>query len=283
MRARRGRQKRGPDIAPRQEGKPTMKRISRRNLLTQSARLAGAAMVGLPLAEVSSGAVQGEAAAPKRKLKVIVAGAHPDDPESGCGGTIARYTGLGHDVVVFYLTRGEAGIRGKSHDEAAAIRTAEAKKACEILKARPVFVGQIDGSAEINPGRYAEFARMLEVESPDIVYTHWPVDTHRDHRATSLLVFDAWLNAGKKFALYYFEVMSGEQTSQFWPTHYVDITATEKLKRAACFAHVSQDPDDFYQYHDAMNRFRGMEAGHKYAEGFVRHAQSADDSLPLAL
>lgn len=260
-----------------------MKRISRRSLLTQSARLAGAAMVGLPLAEVSSGSTQGETPAPKRKLKIIVAGAHPDDPESGCGGTVARYTELGHEVAVFYLTRGEAGIRGKSHDEAAAIRTAEAKKACEILKARPVFVGQIDGSAEVNPARYTEFTRMLEAESPDLVYTHWPVDTHRDHRAISLLVFDAWLSGGKKFALYYFEVLSGAQTSQFRPTHYVDITPTEAKKRAACFAHASQDPDDFYQYHDAMNRFRGMEAGRTYAEAFVRHAQSPDDSLPLAI
>jgi len=97
-----------------------------------------------------------------------------------------------------------------------------------------------------------------------------------------LLVFDAWLAGRKRFALYYFEVLSGAQTSQFWPTHYVDITATEGTKRAACFAHASQDPDDFYQYHDAMNRFRGMEAGRKYAEAFVRHVQSPDDSLPVS-
>lgn len=75
---------------------------------------------------------------------------------------------------------------------------------------------------------------------------------------------------------------SSVHRAQFWPTHYVDITATEGKKRAACFAHTSQDPDDFYQYHDAMNRFRGMEAGRKYAEAFVRHVQSPDDSLPVA-
>ncbi|MBI1984423.1 MAG: PIG-L family deacetylase, partial [Acidobacteria bacterium] len=53
-------------------------------------------------------------------------------------------------------------------------------------------------------------------------------------------------------------------------------------KRAACFAHVSQNPEEFYPYHDAMNRFRGLEAGRKYAEAFVRHAQSPDVALPLA-
>ena len=84
------------------------------------------------------------------KLTIVVAGGHPDDPESACGGAMARYADLGNKVISLYLTRGEAGIPGKSHDEAAAIRTREAERACEILKARPVFAGQIDGDTEIN-------------------------------------------------------------------------------------------------------------------------------------
>src|SRR5436190_21106376 len=67
-----------------------------------------------------------------RVLKVVCVGGHPDDPESGCGGTLARYTALGHTVTVIYLTRGEAGISGKSHEEAAAIRSAECAAACKI-------------------------------------------------------------------------------------------------------------------------------------------------------
>lgn len=175
-----------------------------------------------------------------------------------------------------YLTRGEAGIPGKSHAEAAAIRTAEAEKACKILGARPVFAGQIDGASEVTNQRYDDFRKLLESLSPDIVFTHWPVDTHRDHRATSLLGFDAWLKSQKHFALYYFEVMTGEQTSQFWPTHYVDITATEPRKRAACYAHASQNPDEFYGVHDRMTHFRGMECGCSLAEAFARHVQDHD-------
>src|ERR1041384_7249598 len=79
-----------------------------------------------------------------RKLKVIAAGGHPDDPESGAGGTLARCADLGHEAVALYLTRGEGGIPGKSHAEAAAIRSAEAEKACAILKARARFAGPID-------------------------------------------------------------------------------------------------------------------------------------------
>jgi N-acetylglucosamine malate deacetylase 1 len=249
-----------------------MRNISRRSLLTKSVSAAGASLLGLPLVGSASGE---EPAAPSRRLKVIVAGAHPDDPESGCGGTMALYSSLGHEVVSLYLTRGEAGIEGKSHNEAAAIRTSESLHACRILRVRPVFAGQIDGATEVNPARYAAFREILEAEHPDIVLTQWPVDTHRDHRATSLLTYDAWLQSGRKFALFYFEVMSGEQTQNFSPTHYVDIATTESLKRQACFAHASQNPAEFYAVHDVMNRFRGMESGVKFAEGFVEHVQSS--------
>lgn len=258
-----------------------MTTTSRRGLLGRSLRMAGA--VGLPLLGAAGKGVLDGAPKSQRKLKVIVAGGHPDDPESGCGGTIARYTDLGHEVVAMYLTRGEAGIEGKSHTEAAAIRTDEALKACEILKARAVFAGQVNGATEVSPARYDDFRRILESEGPDLVFTHWPIDTHPDHRAISLLVYDAWLRARKEFALYYFEVMSGTQTQQFSPTHYVDITATEARKRAACFVHKSQKPAEWYSLHEEMNRFRGMECGCKYAEAFVRHVQSPDISLPAAL
>lgn len=245
-------------------------KITRRKLIGQSALLATTAAASLPAL-----GLQKESEAAKTKLRVVVAGGHPDDPESGCGGTIASYSSLGHEVAILYLTRGEAGIEGKSHEEAAAIRTAESEKACAILKARPIFAGQIDGDTEINRTRYAEFRKILERERPDVVLTHWPIDSHRDHRAASLLVYDSWLAGGRKFSLYYFEVDQGEQTQVFRPTHYVDITETEGRKRAACFAHASQQPQTtFYPLHDMMNRFRGMELGTKYAEAFVQHNQS---------
>src|SRR5689334_13711160 len=132
------------------------------------------------------------------RLKVLVTGAHPDDPESGCGGTIARYVDAGHDVAILYLTRGEAGIRRKTHDEAAAIRTAEAQKACEILHARPLFAGQIDGATEVSAARYAEYRKLVAAEAPDVIFTQWPIDTHADHRACALLAYDAWQAGGRK-------------------------------------------------------------------------------------
>src|SRR5262245_52551754 len=74
-----------------------------------------------------------------RPLKIVCVGGHPDDPESGCAGTLTRYSALGHRVTVIYLTRGERGIRGKALDEAAQIRTAECEAACKIMGAKAVF------------------------------------------------------------------------------------------------------------------------------------------------
>ena len=252
-----------------------MARITRREMLGRSSLLAASLGAKLPISEAAARPDE------NRKLNIVVVGGHPDDPESGCGGTIALYSRLGHNVVILYLTRGEAGIPGKSAQEAAAIRTAECEKASAILNAKPVFAGQIDGDTELNPSRYGEFRKILAAQNPDIVFTHWPIDSHRDHRAASLLAYDAWLEGGRKFDLYYFEVLQGEQTQVFHPTEYVDISQVEGVKKAACFAHASQHPaTDFWPQHEAMARFRGIECGVAMAEAFVQHCQNRETEVP---
>lgn len=211
---------------------------------------------------------------PSKKLKVVVTGGHPGDPEYGCGGTVARYTDLGHQVTLLYLNRGEKGCSGKTPDGCGKLRGAEAQEACRTLKAQPVFAPQIDGEASVNAASYNDFRRLVAAEEPDILFTHWPIDNHRDHRAISLLAYDAWLQLGKSFAFYYYEVSDGEDTFMFAPTDYVDITATEQRKKAACYAHASQSPDRFYALQSQVARFRGVECGVAQAEGFVRHVQS---------
>ncbi|MEO6965115.1 MAG: PIG-L family deacetylase [Acidobacteriaceae bacterium] len=255
-----------------------MAKITRRNLLTTSSRLAGSLAMGLPLIGQDA---NGESSQVSSKIKVVVTGAHPDDPESGCGGTIARYSDLGHEVVLLYLTRGEAGIPGKSEQQAATIRTEECLKACAILKARPVFAGQIDGRTEVDGSQYSHIQKILEAEQPSVLFTQWPIDGHRDHRAMSLLAYDYWLKSRKKVGLFYYEVETGTQTQIFHPTHYVDISQTESRKHAACLAHASQRPATaFYPMHQRMAEFRGMECGCRVAEAFIRHDQNAGETIP---
>lgn len=203
--------------------------------------------------------------------KVLVIGAHPDDPESMCGGTMLRLKEMGAEVVSVYLTSGEAGIPGKTHEQARTIRQQEAKDACAVLGVRAVFLTQIDGNAEVNKQRYAEMKALIEQEQPDMVITHWPIDSHRDHRVCSILVYDAWRMTGRGFDLYYCEVMTGMQTQNFTPTLWVDITATRDKKILAYLCHKSQELEGAVkEYHDTMERMRGMECQAKYAEAFVQ-------------
>jgi N-acetylglucosamine malate deacetylase 1 len=253
-----------------------MHHLSRRQWLSQASRTGGTAAIASTLSATTEAQTQVSAKEPVGKLKIIVTGGHPGDPEYGCGGTIARYTDLGHEVILLYLNRGE----WPPKDEGAS-RVAEAKKACQILGAKPMYAGQFNSQAIVDAPHYEAFRKIVEAENPDAVFTHWPIDNHADHRAISMLAYDAWLKLKKRFAFYYYEVSSGEDTVQFAPTHYVDIAKTEPRKRQACYAHSSQTPDRYYALQEQVTRFRGVESGHRHAEGFIRHVQSPDFQLPL--
>lgn len=225
---------------------------------------AGVGLLSLP------SLLSAETKAPRR-LKVVCVGGHPDDPESGCGGTLARFVSSGHAVTIIYLTRGEAGIPGKSHTDAANTRTAESLEACKLLNVKPVFAGQIDGDTVMNNEWVGKLQGLLKDEKPDIVFTHWPADTHKDHQVASLLTIQCWVRADIKFDLYFFEVCTGEQTLIFKPTDYIDISSVQELKRKAVYCHISQDPPGIYQCgHAAMEEFRGRELGTKAAEAFIK-------------
>ncbi|HVU93581.1 MAG TPA: PIG-L deacetylase family protein [Puia sp.] len=211
-----------------------------------------------------------ETPGPFARKKIVCVGAHPDDPESGCGGTLAKLSALGHEVTIVYLTTGEAGINGASHEEAARIRRQEAINACQVLNCKPVFAGQIDGDTIVSNATLQHLQELIGLENPDFVFCHWPVDSHKDHQCASLLTIQAWVRAPQRFMLYFFEVCSGEQTMGFHPTDFVDITDTQEQKRKAVYCHTSQDPAGIYACgHAAMEDFRGRELGVKAAEGFV--------------
>jgi len=253
-----------------------MTTVTRREALRLLTAPIGLAALGVAPLGINRGA----ATRSSTKLKVLVAGGHPDDPESGCGGTIARYVDAGHEVLALYLTRGEAGIQGKTHEEAARIRTAEAERASSILGAQARFFGQIDGDTHVDKAAYAAMRDLFARERPDVVFTHWPVDTHPDHRAVSLLVYDAWMRTGRTAALGYFEVLSGDQTQLFHPTDYMDISSVAQRKRDAVMVHTSQKPAEWYPAHERMSRFRGMEHGCEHAEALIRHDRGPVLLLP---
>lgn len=207
----------------------------------------------------------------KESGTVVCVGGHPDDPESGCGGTLALLAANGFKVTIIYLTTGEAGIAGKTHAEAAEIRKQEALNACKLLDAKAVFAGQVDGSTVMNEEWIDKMSQLIERENPVMLFTHWPIDSHRDHQVASLLAMQAWQRAQQRYPLYFFEVLYGIQTTGFNPTDYIDITTTQALKRKAVYCHASQNPAGIYEEgHAEMESFRGKAINKKAAEAFVR-------------
>ena len=252
--------------------------MKRREMIKKTgAALLGATVAGIPA--FAQGSENKDNNTSKRKKAVIV-GAHPDDPESVFGGTMLALKAAGWDVVSIYMTKGEAGIKGKTNDEAAAIRRVEAENACKVLGVKPVFLTQIDGSSEINKERYVEMREAIAAENPDIVFTHWPIDSHADHRVCASLVYDAWRRLGYTFELYYGEAMTGLQSQSFHPTDYVDISDFAAKKREALFCHVSQDPEGWVDdWHGNMAKFRGREIGVADADAFVHLKRGKGDII----
>ncbi len=239
-------------------------------------KLSALALGGLSIAPAATAAIKAD-----KRLNILCLGAHPGDPEFGCGGTMARYSEAGHQVTFLYLTRGEASDPKKTYAEMATLRTAEAEKACKILNTTPKFAGQIDGNSVLNKEEAEKIGKMIMAEKPDIIFTQWPVDGHPDHQVTGLLALTAWVRSGRTFHLYFYEVNTGVETMAFVPTDYVDITAWQEKKKGAMFAHKTQDPINTYNdYFKPLEEFRGLEAGVKAAEAFI-HFKPGDEKARI--
>lgn len=252
------------------------KNESRRNFIGLSAMGLGGLVFSAPAAsgkKINTLTIPDD---PLKKLNIICAGAHPGDPEFGCGGTMAKFSKAGHKVTFLYLTRGEAGDPNKTYAESAALRTKEAEVACSALHVTPRFAGQIDGNTVLSNEKNAEMMKIIVSEKPDVVFTQWPVDTHPDHQVTGLVILNAWTKMNKQFDLYFYEVNSGSETMAFVPTDYADITDVRELKKIAMYAHKTQDPVNTYNsFFQQMEDFRGLEAGVKAAEAFIHFKTKA--------
>jgi N-acetylglucosamine malate deacetylase 1 len=268
-----------------------MNKLSRRSMLHRSSGLAGAAAALLP---VVNSRAQEKRPEPDRKLRVVAVGGHFDDPQTCAGGTLALFADQGHDVVALSLTGRPPPGPDANPEERSVKNRLNAMKMAEILKIRLEclnYTGSNSGQfslpivygtgSEITGQRYKEFTEiLLDKYKPDIVFTHWPIDFHMDHRGASLLTYSAWLTSGKKFPLYYMEAELGQQTQNFWPTHHVDITSVEERTHEAWKADTLWYTA-IWPLHDLMRRMRGAEHGCKVAEAFNHHPQSpTEPALP---
>lgn len=124
------------------------------------------------------------------KLRIIVIGAHPDDPDK-VAGTCYKWAQAGNDVLMVSLTNGDAGHQSMKPDELALRRRAEAKKAGEVIGVRYITLDNHDGQLMPTYENRLQVIKLIREQKADIVIFPRPYDYHPDHRYCGQLVLDA--------------------------------------------------------------------------------------------
>ena len=199
----------------------------------------------------------------KSKRVILAVGAHPDDIELGCAGTLAMHKSKGDEVYLLVLTKGEA-----SGD--AAVRETECRRTAEILNIDRLFFGGLEDT-KVHDGRTTIDAieKVVSEVKPDIIYSPTCKDTHQDHRNTGYATLSAGRNC-KMILLY-----EGASTQRdFAPQVFVDIEETFELKKKVMNVFGSQLNNNRGSYFAAakavegLARYRGYQAGVNVAEAF---------------
>jgi LmbE family N-acetylglucosaminyl deacetylase len=192
-------------------------------------------------------------------MKVLAIGAHPDDIELGCGGTLAAHRDAGHEVAMLVMTSGERGPTDMGS------RVQEQEDSAELLGAELLWGGFQDGAIPEGRACVDVIQEAIAHIEPEVVYSHAPNDTHQDHRATAQGTISASRRL-ERLCLY-----EGPTTTEFRPSVYVDIADQVEPKIDALRAHVSQVLKNGLvdlEAIEALARHRGFQARIRQAEAF---------------
>ena len=195
-------------------------------------------------------------------MNILAIGAHPDDIEYGCGGTLLLQSRAGHNIYPLILTEGGSSGEGKR-------RRKEQEESARILGAKKIFWGGfIDTEIPVNKKAITTIEEVIAEVNPDEIYLNYFDDTHQDHRTLSLCGLAATRYVRCVFLYEDFT------TSNFEPNIFVNIEPVLEDKVKLLKAHRSQVSRvyptnlDMIESVRAMANFRGFQGKVKYAEGF---------------
>ncbi len=218
-------------------------------------------------------------------MNVLAIGCHPDDIEIACSGTLAKCVKRGDKVTVCHVANGDMGHAIIQPKELREIRIGEAKKAGSLagIEVVTIDIGDLlPNGCDI--AQRDKIVDLIKEKKPDFIITHSKNDYMPDHLAVSKLVFDASFAASvphygregvaEVTPIFYMDNLAG---MNFIPTEYVDITEEIDLKLEMLECHESQlkwmrdhDGIDFAEFVKTCSRFRGIQSGVGYAEGFIQ-------------
>ncbi len=206
-----------------------------------------------------------------KRLKILAIGAHGDDIELACGGTLAKATENNHEVEMVLVTGNGSSDHNDVTIRADDVAEQEAKTAAEVLGVSNLHIlGYQDTCVPYSVDLVAELDGIISRFEPDIIFTHFVFDTHQDHIRTAHSTISA---ARRQNTIFLYEPInpSGQGYVPFRPQTYVDITKTIDKKVESLKAHKSQYEKYTDKWIDAVvarAQFRGFEMGVNYAECF---------------
>jgi len=202
---------------------------------------------------------------------VLAVGAHADDVEIGCGGTVALHTRRGDKVIILIMAES-----AYTYYDGRVLRTEEEWKTeeargAEVLGAKLINLGFKTKEVPYSRESIESINRVIDEYNIDMIYTHWYHDSHQDHRRTTQSVLSAGRYV-KNILMYEPEYPAGRSYLGFRNQYYVDITSTFDIKMEALKQHKSQirkyGEKMFLEAVEARARHRGYEIGSRYAECF---------------
>jgi len=232
---------------------------------------------------------------------VLAIGAHPDDVEFMCSGTLKLLKEKGYDISIAVIANGDCGSMVESPESITKIRRTEAINAAKLLNAGFYPLGELDLKIEMNDSTKRKVTECIRIVDPFIVFTHPHEDYMIDHETASRLVRTACFAA--PIPNYYtFSAMPAQRTKQipylyYWSpldgmdhygnfveqSLYVDITNVMNFKAKMLACHKSQR--DWLMEQHGMDKYievmkntatlYGKRAGFSFAEGFRQHLGNA--------
>ena len=206
-----------------------------------------------------------------KKLTILAIGAHGDDIELACGGTIAKAVKNGHEVIMVLVTGHASNDHNNMKIRAQGAAQQEAKAAAKILGVSKLHIlGYQDTCVPYSAELISKLDDIITNCKPDIIFTHFVFDTHQDHIRTAHSTISA---ARRQNTILLYEPInpSGQGYVPFRPQVYMDISQTIDTKINSLKAHKSQYEkytETWIEAVVARAKFRGFEMGVDYAECF---------------